>query len=161
MRVEGDAELACPPATDAERVLLDTSALADQNILHLFEVSLKRRKRKLACAPLAPVEFPHFFSSLFQQHMSRGSADTLASPTELTRAREVEDATTLASACEDDEGLVRKVALLEGELAEARWAREVVEEKFCSLSDASAVGARWLVVSEMECPEQFVELSLL
>jgi hypothetical protein len=73
----------------------------------------------------------------------------------------VEDATTLASACEDDEGLVRKVALLEGELAEARWAREVVEEKFCSLSDASVVGARWLVVSEMECPEQFVELSLL
>jgi hypothetical protein len=37
----------------------------------------------------------------------------------------------------------------------------VVEEKFCCLSDTSAVGARWLVVSEMEHQEQFEELSLL
>jgi hypothetical protein len=42
-----------------------------------------------------------------------------------------------------------------------RWAREVAEDKFCSLSDASADGARRLVVSEMERREQFEELSLL
>jgi hypothetical protein len=70
--------------------------------------------------------------------------DTPASPTELTRAREVEDTTVLASAHEDAEGLVQKVALLKGELAEARQAREVAEKKFCSLFDASADGARWL-----------------
>jgi hypothetical protein len=64
--------------------------------------------------------------------------------------REVEDATTLVSTREDVEGLVRKVSLLKGELTEARWAREVTEEKFYSLSDASADGAQWLVVSEMD-----------
>jgi hypothetical protein len=75
--------------------------------------------------------------------------------------REVEDATTLVSTREDVEGLVRKVSLLKGELTEARWAREVTEEKFYSLSDASADGAQWLVVSEMDRREQFEELSLL
>jgi hypothetical protein len=35
---------------------------------------------------------------------------------------EAENATTLASAREDAEGLVQKIALLEGELAEERWA---------------------------------------
>jgi hypothetical protein len=51
-----------------------------------------------------------------------------------------------ASVWEDAEGLIRKVFLLEGELVEARQAREVAEEKFCSLSDASAGGARQLLV---------------
>jgi hypothetical protein len=40
-------------------------------------------------------------------------------------------------------------------------AREVAEEKFHSLSDASAGGAWWLVVFEMERQEKFKELSLL
>jgi hypothetical protein len=104
----------------------------------------------LAYEPLAPFEFPHFFPSLFLQFLSRGSTDTLVSPMELTRAWEVEDAAALASVHEDAEGLGRKVALLEGELAEARWAREVAEEKFHSLPDASADGEQWLVVFEME-----------
>jgi hypothetical protein len=43
---------------------------------------------------------------------------------------------------------------------EARRAQGVVEDKFCNLSNASADGAWWLVVSEMECQEQFEELSL-
>jgi hypothetical protein len=47
-------------------------------------------------------------------------------------------------------GFICKVALLKGELAEARQAQEVTEEKVCSLSSSSAKGARWLVVSEME-----------
>jgi hypothetical protein len=51
---------------------------------------LKRRKRKLTCAPLAPFELPYFFPYLFLQRLSWGSADTLALPTELTQAREVE-----------------------------------------------------------------------
>jgi hypothetical protein len=44
---------------------------------------------------------------------------------ELTRAQEVENTATLASCREDAKGLVRKVTLLEGGLA---------EEKFHSLS---------------------------
>jgi hypothetical protein len=44
---------------------------------------------------------------------------------------------------------------------EARQAREVGVEKFYNLFDASADGARWLLVSEMERREQFEELSLL
>jgi hypothetical protein len=37
----------------------------------------------------------------------------------------------------------------------------VAEEKFRSLSDASANGAQWLIVFEMELQEQFEELFLL
>jgi hypothetical protein len=50
--------------------------------------------------------------------------------------------TTLASTRKETDSLVRKIALLEGELAEVRWAREVVEETACGLSDA-AVDAKW------------------
>jgi hypothetical protein len=140
-RVEGDAELACPPAFDVGRSLPDTLALANWNTLHPFQVSLKERKRKLACAPLAPFEFPHFFPSLFLQRLSWGSADMLASPTELTQAWEVEDAAVLASAREDAEGLVWRVTLLKGELVEVPQAREVAEEKFYRLTDMSVDGA--------------------
>jgi hypothetical protein len=77
------------------------------------------------------------------------------------RAWETENATTPASTREDIVGLVRKVALLEGELAEPHRAREAVEEKFCNLFDMSANGMQWLVVSEKEHREQFEELSLL
>jgi hypothetical protein len=90
-----------------------------------------------------------------------GGADTLASEMELTRARKVENVEVLASVREDAEGLVRKVAVLEVELVEVHRAREVAEEKFRSLSDALADGARWLVVSEMEHREQFEQFSLL
>jgi hypothetical protein len=119
------------------------------------------KKKKLVCASLAPFKFPHLFLSLFLQRWSWGSVDTLVSPTELTRVREVEDATTLASAHEDAKSLVQKVTLLEGELAEAHQAQEVTEEKFHRLYDVSADGAQWLVVSEMERQEHFEELSLL
>jgi hypothetical protein len=47
---------------------------------------------------------------------------------------EVQNAMALASAHEDAEGLVRKIALLEGEFAEERRARELAEENFCGLS---------------------------
>jgi hypothetical protein len=45
------------------------------------------------------------------------------------------------TAREDIEGLVQKVALLEGELTEARRFGDVAEENFRSLSDAVADGA--------------------
>jgi hypothetical protein len=80
---------------------------------------------------------------------------------ESTRAREVESIEVLASVREDAEGLIRKVTLLEGEHAEACQAWDVAEEKFYSLSDASADGVQRLVVSEMERQEQVEELSLL
>jgi hypothetical protein len=41
---------------------------------------------------------------------------------------------------------------------EAPQAREVANEKFHNLSDASAIGVRRLVASEMERQEQFEEL---
>jgi hypothetical protein len=44
----------------------------------------------------------------------------------------VENITVQASVQEDTEGFVCMVALLEGELAKARQAREVAEEKFHS-----------------------------
>jgi hypothetical protein len=81
--------------------------------------------------------------------------------TESTRAREVENVAIQVSVQEDVEGLIRKVALLEGALAKLHQAREVAEEKFRSLSDVSVDGVRWLVVSEMEHREQFEELFLL
>jgi phosphoribosyl-dephospho-CoA transferase len=87
--------------------------------------------------------------------------DTLVSQTESTRAREVENVVVQAFVREHTEGLVCKVILLDGELVEAHQAQEVAEEKFCSLSDAWADGARSLVVSEMERWEQLKELSLL
>jgi hypothetical protein len=83
------------------------------------------------------------------------------SQVELTRMQDVENVTMLASAQEDAEGLVRKVAVLKGELAKVHRAREVPKEKFHSLSNVSTDGARWLVVSEMEHWEQFEDLSLL
>jgi hypothetical protein len=56
---------------------------------------------------------------------------------------------------------LRSPSSIEGELAEVHLAWEVVEEKFHSLFDASADGVQRLVVSKMECQEQFEELSLL
>jgi hypothetical protein len=52
----------------------------------------------------------------------------------------------LANACEDAEGLVWKVALLKGELTEARQAREVDKEKIHSLFDTAVDGTHRLVV---------------
>jgi hypothetical protein len=57
--------------------------------------------------------------------------------------REVENTAALTPAHEGIEDLVRKVTLLEGEegdLVEARQAREVAEGKFHSLSDMVADG---------------------
>jgi hypothetical protein len=68
---------------------------------------------------------------------------------------EAENATTLASAHEVVEGLVWKIALLKGELAEERQARKLAEENSRSLSDTAADIERWWEVSEMEHQEQF------
>jgi hypothetical protein len=97
--------------------LHDTLASTGQDVLHLLRVTLKERKKNLGCAPLDPFKFPQLFLSLILQHLSRGSADTLVLQAKLARVWEAENATMRASAREDTKGLVRKVALLEGELA--------------------------------------------
>jgi hypothetical protein len=74
---------------------------------------------------------------------------------------EMENITTLAYAREDEEGLIQKIALLEGELAEARRAREVAEEKSRVLSNAAVDAERRWEVSEKGCWEHFEELILL
>jgi hypothetical protein len=61
----------------------------------------------------------------------------------------MENAAMLVSTQEDAEGLARKVALHKGELVEVRQAQVMAEEKFCCLTNTSADGVRWLVVSEM------------
>jgi hypothetical protein len=66
---------------------------------------------------------------------------------------EVQSAAALASAREDAEDLARKIALLEGELVEARQAREVVEENSRGLSNVV-----W-EESEREHQEQFEEVT--
>jgi hypothetical protein len=62
---------------------------------------------------------------------------------------EAENATALASAHVDVEGLVQKIALVMGELAEVRRAREVAEEKSRGSSDAVANAGHWWEESEM------------
>jgi hypothetical protein len=122
-----------------ERLLHDTLSSAGRDVLYLSRVSLKETSACL-CAPgslqLSSI-LPVFDSTAFvlgeHEHACVAGG---ANPGEG------------ASAHEDIEGLVQKVALLEGELAEARQAREAVKEKFHSLSDLSVDGMRLLVVSE-------------
>jgi hypothetical protein len=122
-----------------ERLLHDTLSSAGRDVLYLSQVSLKETSACL-CAPgslqLSSI-LPVFDSTAFvlgeHEHACVAGG---ANPGEG------------ASAHEDIEGLVQKVALLEGELAEARQAREAVKEKFHSLSDLSVDGMRLLVVSE-------------
>jgi hypothetical protein len=57
--------------------------------------------------------------------------------------------------------LIRKMALLEGELTEAHRAREVAEERLRCFMNSLSEGARRLVDSEAWRHEQFKELSLL
>jgi hypothetical protein len=74
---------------------------------------------------------------------------------------EAENVVVLASAREGVEGLVRKIIVLEGELAVARQAQEVAEEKSYGLFDTAAdVERRWEVF-EKERREHFEELTLL
>jgi hypothetical protein len=77
-------------------------------------------------------------------HFRGGGANTPMLQSKRTQVREVENVVMLTSIWEDAKGLIRKVALLEGEFAEARQAQKVVEEKFCSLPNASVDSARWL-----------------
>jgi hypothetical protein len=74
---------------------------------------------------------------------------------------EVESSMAPASAHEEAEGLVWKIALLEGALAEVCRAWEVAEENSCCLSDAVADAEQQWEESEREHQEQFEELTLL
>jgi hypothetical protein len=74
---------------------------------------------------------------------------------------ETENTMMLAFAHEDAEGLVWKIALLRGELAEARRAWEVAEEKSRGLSDAAVDAKRRWEVYKKGPLEHFEELTLL
>jgi hypothetical protein len=74
---------------------------------------------------------------------------------------EAESTATLASTCEEAEGLVQRIALLEGELAEARQAREMAKENSQGSSDAAVDVERWWEEFDRESREQFEELTLL
>jgi hypothetical protein len=74
---------------------------------------------------------------------------------------EAESIMTLAFAHNKVEGLVWKIAFLEGELAEAHRDREMAEENSHGLSNAVADAERWKEESEREHQEQFEELTLL
>jgi hypothetical protein len=162
--VEGDPELVCPWVVDMERSPPSTSASANWNILHLFQVSLKGKgKESLPAHPWLPLSFlisSHlcFYSVCF----GVGARIRLCCRRSRLRCRRWR-----ISWCRCLFGKMSRVSSLrlpssiKGELAEVHLAREVVEEKFCSLFDASADGVQRLVVSKMECQEQFEELSLL
>jgi hypothetical protein len=62
---------------------------------------------------------------------------------------------------EDPEGLVRKIAHLEGELVEACQARDVAEENSRGLFDMAANARHRYEVSERERREHYEELTLL
>jgi hypothetical protein len=74
---------------------------------------------------------------------------------------EAENAMALASTHDDAEGLIRKITLLEGKLADERQAREVAKENSRGLSEEAADAERQWEVSEKEHREQFDELTLL
>jgi hypothetical protein len=66
-------------------------------------------------------------------------------PMGTARVPEAESIAILAPTQGDGKGLIRKVALLEGELVEARWARGVARERVHHLSNSSTEGVRWLL----------------
>jgi hypothetical protein len=66
---------------------------------------------------------------------------------------EAESVMMLTSAHEEVKGLVRRIALLEGELAEKHQAWEMAMENSQGLSGAAADAERWWVESERECRE--------
>jgi hypothetical protein len=74
---------------------------------------------------------------------------------------EVKSIMALASACKKAKGLVWRIALLEGELAEAHQDREMAEENSWGLSDAVADAKQQREESEKESQERFLELTLL
>jgi hypothetical protein len=74
---------------------------------------------------------------------------------------EAESATSLASAREETEALVRKIALLHGELAEVRRAREVAKETTRGLSSMVADAEWQWEESKRGHWEQLEELILL
>jgi hypothetical protein len=74
---------------------------------------------------------------------------------------EAKSTTMLASAHKENESLVQKIALLEGELAKVRQARKVAEETVRGLSDVAADAERRQEEFERGHLEQLEEPTLL
>jgi hypothetical protein len=89
--VEGDPELMCSLVIDTERPLPRTSASADRNILHSFQVSLKGKgKDSLLVHPRLPLSFL-ISSRLCFCSICFSGTDMSVSQTESTLAREVKN----------------------------------------------------------------------
>jgi hypothetical protein len=73
---------------------------------------------------------------------------------------EAESTTALASAHGEVEDLAQRVALLEGELAEARQSQDTTKEKSQGLTNVVADAEWWLEESKRECRGQVEELTL-
>jgi hypothetical protein len=74
---------------------------------------------------------------------------------------EAESTVAVAFALEETDGLVRKIALLEGVPTEVRRAHKVAEETSHGLSDTTADAKQWQEDFERGRREQMEELTLL
>jgi hypothetical protein len=134
-QVEDNVEFACSLVVVMERLLRETSALEATTTWDSAMTLVKDVRTG--------------------QPWQRGGAREKVSRVE------AKSATALASDHEDAEGLVRQIALLEGELVEARRSQDVAEENSRGLSNAVADAERRWEESERELRELFEELTLL
>jgi hypothetical protein len=67
---------------------------------------------------------------------------------------EAESAAALASAPGEEEGFTQRIALLEGELAEPRQARDMTKENSRGMSDVAVNTEQRCEESERECQER-------
>jgi hypothetical protein len=106
----------------------------------------------LACLLLISFEFPYLCSSLFLPGLTsegRGHAGVTGGIVPGTGKNIVVSVS------------IWRDALLEGEIAEARRAWEVAEERFFRLMNSSSEGVQRLVAYKVGHHEQFKDLSLL
>jgi hypothetical protein len=133
-------------STVAERLLREMLASVGQNIMYLIWVGLKKEKENVYLSASRSLQVLSFPLVLLLQHLSRGSMGVPVSHAEVTQAWE-------ASAHEEAEGLVQRISLLKGELAEVHQAGEMAEENSWVSSNASVDAERQQEESERECQE--------
>jgi hypothetical protein len=161
--VESDLELTCSWVIHTGKPSTAALASSEWGILHLAQVGPFGQQigygTMLAC-------YSFLLSFLISAHLCflQGSPergmDALVSQAGSTQVQE-KNIVVLASVRGDAGDLVRKMALFKGELAEARWAPEVAEDRFRHLMNSSSEGVQELGASKVGRHAQFEELSLL